>query len=80
MAVAVGGMTMPKDEKPVPLIVLDARRMRKETLEEMLRKTPPPEAGYVYHVNIYHDGWCDIYKGRVCNCSPDVEYVRKERL
>lgn len=29
--------------------------------------------GMVNHVNIYHDEWCGIFKGKVCNCNPRVE-------
>jgi len=28
----------------------------------------------VYHVNVYHDDWCNIFSdsGGYCNCNPDV--------
>ena len=24
-------------------------------------------------ISIHHDEWCKIYKGKYCNCDPDVE-------
>jgi hypothetical protein len=24
-------------------------------------------------VDIYHDHWCGINKGRYCNCNPDIK-------
>jgi hypothetical protein len=32
----------------------------------------PREAG-VHMVDVYHDTWCSIYKGKRCNCDPDVK-------
>lgn len=29
-------------------------------------------AGTFQHVNVYHDEWCAMLAGGVCNCSPDV--------
>jgi hypothetical protein len=26
----------------------------------------------VHLVDIYHDDWCAIHRGRYCNCNPDV--------
>lgn len=31
-----------------------------------------PKKG-VQHVNVYHDDWCDIYKGKPCNCNPEIK-------
>jgi hypothetical protein len=28
--------------------------------------------GKLVHANIEHDGWCGIYKGRTCDCVPDI--------
>ena len=25
-----------------------------------------------HEVDVYHDSWCDIHKGKPCNCDPDV--------
>jgi hypothetical protein len=33
-------------------------------------KVPP---GRVTEVDIYHDGWCRIYRGGYCDCDPEVE-------
>jgi hypothetical protein len=24
-------------------------------------------------VEIYHDDWCAIYRGKYCNCDPDIK-------
>lgn len=29
-------------------------------------------AGKVYQAEVLHDDWCNIFKGRTCNCNPDV--------
>ena len=34
----------------------------------------PEIRGGVHHVNCLHDEWCDIYRGRPCNCNPEIEY------
>jgi hypothetical protein len=31
--------------------------------------------GEVRQILIAHDDWCDIFKGRGCNCDPDVRFV-----
>ncbi len=28
--------------------------------------------GRVTHAMIHHDAWCAIYKGKGCNCVPDI--------
>ena len=28
--------------------------------------------GKVVHAAIEHDRWCEIYRGRACNCVPDI--------
>lgn len=30
-------------------------------------------------LNIYHDHWCGIYQGELCNCNPDIEIIRPGR-
>jgi hypothetical protein len=29
-------------------------------------------------VNVYHDDWCDIYKGLECSCEPDITFTPEE--
>lgn len=31
----------------------------------------------IKHIDITHDDWCAIFKGKYCNCNPDVK-VRVE--
>jgi hypothetical protein len=26
----------------------------------------------VHHVTVAHDGWCGIFKGKDCTCTPDI--------
>ncbi|MCI0464975.1 MAG: hypothetical protein L0Z62_49265 [Gemmataceae bacterium] len=33
-------------------------------------------AELLQEVDIYHDDWCDIYRGGYCNCDPEVELRR----
>lgn len=38
----------------------------------------PP--GSVTHTVYEHDGWCKIYRGRECNCSPNIKrYIEPVR-
>lgn len=30
--------------------------------------------GQVVHADIRHDDWCNIFKGGVCNCNPEVSF------
>jgi len=36
----------------------------------------PTEPG-LYHTDIYHDNWCSLFRGGLCDCAPDI-VVRKE--
>jgi|TARA_Y100001951_G_scaffold87203_1_gene78092 hypothetical protein len=31
--------------------------------------------GSINHIKIEHDGWCDIYKQKACNCDPNVSTI-----
>ena len=31
----------------------------------------PVDAG-VNHLDVLHDNWCAIFKGKPCNCNPEV--------
>ncbi len=33
------------------------------------RQIPPG----LHDVKVFHDGWCAIWSGGVCNCNPDVQ-------
>jgi hypothetical protein len=31
----------------------------------------------IHHVNVLHDKWCDLLKGKgPCNCNPEVESAK----
>ena len=32
------------------------------------------ERGRVTITNVWHDEWCDIYRGGICNCDPKIEF------
>jgi len=41
-------------------------------LEKQSEATTRP--GRIYHVNVYHDDWCDQLNLRgLCNCNPEVD-------
>ena len=50
---------MPKIPHHVPYI-----------LEHLLENHPGP--GF-HHVEVRHDLWCGIFRGRDCNCNPVIE-------
>lgn len=33
------------------------------------------QPGTVSHAVVLHDDWCLIFKGKSCNCNPDVEII-----
>ena len=34
----------------------------------------------MYDTYVYHDDWCDHYKGKPCNCEPDIDIkIRKDK-
>ena len=34
-----------------------------------------PQSG-LYYTDIRHDDWCGIFRGRRCNCDPDIGFVK----
>ena len=36
------------------------------------------QPGTVSHAVVKHDDWCDIFKGKPCNCNPDLEIISDE--
>jgi len=41
-------------------------------LLDRLNNNPWPEPG-VHMVEVQHDHWCRIFKGKACNCNPDIK-------
>jgi hypothetical protein len=35
----------------------------------------PTPAGVVRHVHVYHDVWCAVWRGGLCDCDPEVRVV-----
>ena len=46
---------------------------------ELCRQGKVSPAG-VMMTDIYHDDWCAIYKGRHCNCDPEIKICPVEDL
>ncbi len=38
-----------------------------------------PRSGLL-HCTIAHDSWCAIYKGKQCNCHPEITFKRDGKL
>lgn len=34
--------------------------------------------GAIYDNYIQHDGWCNHFKGGVCNCDPNIRIVERK--
>lgn len=32
-----------------------------------------PQPGQVIKVHVYHDNYCQVFKGGLCNCNPDIK-------
>ena len=37
-----------------------------------------PELTGYNDVDIQHDHWCGVFKGRACNCDPDISLRRQD--
>lgn len=33
--------------------------------------------GTVTQLRVAHDDWCGVFKGRACDCDPDIDVVRQ---
>ena len=42
-------------------------------LRQIIENAKDVRPGEVVLVEVQHDDWCAIYKGRVCDCEPDVD-------
>ena len=36
-----------------------------------------PRTKGVYHLHIYHDNWCGIYKNKLCDCDPELKFEKE---
>lgn len=39
----------------------------------MMRASKTLEAPGLYIANVYHDDWCAIFSGGMCNCEPTIQ-------
>lgn len=46
-------------------------------LPEVLAAARSTPRGQVRHVHVYHDAWCAVFRGGVCNCNPQVVVVKE---
>ncbi len=47
----------------------DEKKLQRQMADGSL---PTVQPGTVSMIDICHDSWCRIYKGRACNCDPDI--------
>jgi len=50
-----------------------------ETIFKAIEKGSIPSVG-VLMPQIAHDNWCKIYKGKPCNCNPDISVETDDGL
>jgi len=46
--------------------------LRQPYIGPMLRAARKAKPGTVTHVYIYHDDWCSVFRGGLCDCNPEV--------
>jgi hypothetical protein len=46
---------------------------------ELYRQGKVPKAGPMM-TDVCHDDWCGIYRGRYCNCNPEIRFYPVEDL
>jgi methyl coenzyme M reductase subunit C len=51
---------------------------RQPYVTKMLEAAKTAKTGEITHVVIYHDSWCGIYRGGLCNCNPTVTKLGDE--
>jgi len=44
--------------------------------KEVIKKSVNLSTG-IYHINVEHDDWCNIFKGKECNCKPNINKPKK---
>jgi hypothetical protein len=49
-------------------------------LMELYRQGKVPQAGQPMMTDVCHDDWCAIYRGRYCNCDPEIRFYPVEDL
>jgi hypothetical protein len=45
-------------------------------LRQMLAAGQLPDYVGVHDIDVYHDTWCAIHTGGLCNCDPDIKIRR----
>jgi hypothetical protein len=49
-----------------------------EKVQEAIQSNPP-KPGTINHVSIAHDDGCGIFRGKPCDCDPDIELLGQEQ-
>ena len=44
-------------------------------LEQLLSIAREVEEGQLVGMQVYHDNWCAMNQGGVCNCNPEIKRV-----
>ncbi len=69
----------PRRERPILYIGLDDQPHNYMTKVIDLVRQQPAESGD-HHVKILHDDWCGFFKGRACNCDPDIREMSDREI
>ena len=46
-----------------------------EKVFSVAAKVVDPDNPRVHHIAICHDDWCGIFKGKPCDCDPEVNVI-----
>jgi hypothetical protein len=49
-----------------------------QILEALIEQHPEIIAAGLHNVSIRHDDWCQIERGRPCNCDVEVELMQEQ--
>jgi len=45
---------------------------------KMAKEIIDPNNPQIYHIRVFHDDWCDIFKNGLCNCNPEVKILPQD--
>jgi len=46
--------------------------LRQPYIGPMLRAARKAKPGTVTQIRVYHDDWCSVFRGGLCDCNPEV--------
>ena len=59
--------------KPVAIVGADPKSNYVQKLMDKINNTPFSWKPGVRMTTIKHDSWCKIFRGKACNCDPEIE-------